>query len=537
MGDDSVVEEFPDQEQRAGVCYTQWRRSKENMQVHNIEHCLSAENLRIEVFESRPHLVAPVVLLTEGVHHGSGGRLYYPLEELQKYPEAWNGIPLPVFHPDENGNPISANDPAVIDRQTVGRLFNVHLDGNALKGELWVDEEKCRRISSETLDILKTGRQLEVSTGVFTEDEMVGGVWNGEEYEAVARNYRPDHLALLPGGRGACSWEDGCGAPRLNKEDNMDEKIEEASKFKRLIIKCGEFLGLKGLEASHEDIRMALQHAVDALDTSSKVHFVREVYDDYFIYAAQGTDPSLDGSQKLYKRGYTKQDDETVELADEVQEVKEETRYVEVNADGSTVDKNQNAPEKGDHNKEGIMENTQLKERVDALISCQDNKFCEEDRPMLEKLDEKELEKLEAVVRVETNQKPEEKPEEKEPEIKEEKETTMNEKPKTPEEAINAMEAPEEVKEILQSGLKMQRDKKAKLIKGLLENKRNKFTEDQLKTKSVDELEALAELGQVAVDYSGNAAPTDQQSVGPNERRPDGSGVPEPAKINWAQAG
>jgi len=455
------------------------------------------------------------------------------LEELQKYPEAWNDIPLPIFHPEENGKPISAKDPAFIDRQTVGRLFNGHLDGNALKGELGVDEGKCRRISPETLDILKNGRQLEVSTGVFTDDEMVGGVWNGEEYEAIARNYRPDHLALLPGGRGACSWDDGCGAPRLNKEGHM-ENIEEASKFKRLIIKCGEFLGLKGLEASHEDIRMALQHAVDALDTSSKVHFVREVYDDHFIYAAQGTDPSLDGNQKLYRRGYTKSEDGTVELADEVQEVKEETRYVEVNADGSTVDKNSNPPEKGNDNKEGIMteqKKNELKERINALISCQDNKFCEEDRPMLEKLDEKELEKLEAVVRVEANQKPEEKEPEKE------KETTVNEKPKTPEEAINAMEAPDEIKEVLQSGLKMQRDKKAKLIKGILENKRNKFTEDQLKTKSVDELEALAELGQVAVDYSGNAAPTDQQPVGPNERRLDGSGVPEPPKINWAQAG
>ena len=43
--------------------------------------------------------------------------------------------------------------------------------------------------------------------------------WNGKKYSAIAHNFAPDHLALLPDGGGACSWVDGAGMPRIN-EDN-----------------------------------------------------------------------------------------------------------------------------------------------------------------------------------------------------------------------------------------------------------------------------------------------------------------------------
>jgi len=53
----------------------------------------------------------------------------------------------------------------------------------------------------------------------------VEGVWNEEEYHSIVRNYRPDHLALLPGAIGACSWEDGCGI-RANKDIKKGGKDE-----------------------------------------------------------------------------------------------------------------------------------------------------------------------------------------------------------------------------------------------------------------------------------------------------------------------
>jgi len=76
--------------------------------------------------------------------------------------------------------------------------------------------------------------------------------------------------------------------------------------------------------------------------------------------------------------------------------------------------------------------------------------------------------------------------------------------------------APAEMKDLLNSGLNMHRDKKDKMIKGLLENKRNKFTEDQLKAKDLTQLEALVELAQVEVDFSArtpSASGADEEEV------------------------
>ena len=64
--------------------------------------------IRRERHEGVEHIVAPVVILTEGVHRGSGGAIFYSADELAKMPAIWNGRPLPVRHPDRDGTPISA---------------------------------------------------------------------------------------------------------------------------------------------------------------------------------------------------------------------------------------------------------------------------------------------------------------------------------------------------------------------------------------------------------------------------------------------
>lgn len=63
------------------------------------------------------------------------------------------------------------------------------------------------------LDALEAGRPMELSTGLFTQNEPApaGATFNGRPYDYVARNYRPDHLAVLPDQIGACSLADGCG--------------------------------------------------------------------------------------------------------------------------------------------------------------------------------------------------------------------------------------------------------------------------------------------------------------------------------------
>jgi len=189
----------------------------ENYQLHKIQ--ANYYTVRSEMHEGKKHLVVPVVMMVEGVHNGSHGPLLHTISELGKFPEAWNGIPVCIGHPQENGTSISANSPDIIESQTVGRVYNTHVEGTKLKAEAWLDEEKLKKLSPQAYEYIKQGRPLDVSVGVFTEDDFVEGDWNGERYTAVAKNHRPDHLALLPGGVGACSWADGCGVRANEKSE------------------------------------------------------------------------------------------------------------------------------------------------------------------------------------------------------------------------------------------------------------------------------------------------------------------------------
>ena len=181
--------------------------------------------IRQEEHQGRTHWVVPVIMMRNGVHAGSHGPLLHDINELGRFPAAWNGMPIVVGHPkDSNGNDISANSPDVIERETVGRVFNTHVDGDMLKAEVWLDYNRLSQISPTTLSYVEDQVPLDVSVGAFTDEEPRQGEWNGEQYEAIAHNHRPDHLALLPGSQGACSWEDGCGIRQNEKKGGTNVK-------------------------------------------------------------------------------------------------------------------------------------------------------------------------------------------------------------------------------------------------------------------------------------------------------------------------
>jgi hypothetical protein len=175
-----------------------------------------AGGVRKEIFSGREYIVAPLSLIVPGVLNGSKGSLYYPVEELRKEPSAWNGMPIVVNHPTKNGKPVSARDPRILERYGIGTVFNTGMNGK-LGAEGWFEVEATRRVDARVLDALTVGRPLELSTGLFTDNESAppDAVFNSPSgprpYKYIARNYRPDHLAILPDGKGACSINDGCG--------------------------------------------------------------------------------------------------------------------------------------------------------------------------------------------------------------------------------------------------------------------------------------------------------------------------------------
>jgi len=176
--------------------------------------------IRFTVHQGEATIIVPVVMMVEGVHHGSYGPLLHKIEDLGKYPESWNGIPVVINHPQEDGTYISANYPDVVDKQVVGRVYNTIVEDNKLKAEVWLNENKLSEVAPEILEKIYDGEVLEVSVGVYVDEGEEEGEYNGKNYRAIARNHRPDHLAILSGYVGACSVKDGCG---LGVNQNMDD--------------------------------------------------------------------------------------------------------------------------------------------------------------------------------------------------------------------------------------------------------------------------------------------------------------------------
>jgi hypothetical protein len=86
---------------------------------------------------------------------------------------------------------------------------------------------------------------------------------------------------------------------------------------------------IKGQDVSYEDLRAELQALIDTLDGNGKVHFVRNVYDDYVIYEQRtGLDTPGREPTRLLKQDWRRNAQGRLELVGEVEEVRQETEYV-----------------------------------------------------------------------------------------------------------------------------------------------------------------------------------------------------------------
>jgi hypothetical protein len=195
-------------------------------------------NVRRARLHGREHFVADMVLLVPAVLNGSQGPLFYPEEEIAKRPGLWNGVPIVVGHPTENGVHVSARLPHVLERLGVGTVFNDRFEAGKRKAEGWFDAERTQRLAPVTHQKLLSGQPAELSTGLYTENQPVeNGSHNGTPYGHIARNYLADHLAVLEDQRGACDNRMGCG---VNVNEAADRLVRAAE---QLTVNAGKLLG------------------------------------------------------------------------------------------------------------------------------------------------------------------------------------------------------------------------------------------------------------------------------------------------------
>ena len=369
---------------------------------------------------NREYLTAPAVLIVEGVLNGA----YIPGSEL--IAPDWNNVPVVLNHPlDAHGVPMSARTPEVLAHAGVGHLYRARLGTGqrqghtvtSLQAELWLDVAQVQAVGGEAVQamtMLEAQTPLEISTGFYSYAEETSGAFYGVPFSEVHHDLRPDHLALLPNGIGACDWQSGCGSPRLNQqctchqETPMDHaqtrgwrgfvhtlktfvQQEEAGREPDApaVFVNGYYVGAG---AKEQVCALARQLPTPPLRTNQTDADTREAlygalaremgidFTPLFIDAVDMTNQTFTYRQgeRLMQRSWTVEDGQ-IALTDGAQDVQRQTTYVPV------TQQQEDPP----------MATDAVKARVTALITHTQTKWTESDRAVLEAMSEAQLAYLE----------------------------------------------------------------------------------------------------------------------------------------------
>ena len=277
---------------------------------------------------------------------------------------------------------------------------------NGLKAEAWLEVDRMNAVDERVAQAVENQEMMELSTGLFGEVEEKEGEWNGEEYIGIIRNIRPDHLAVLPDLKGACSIEDGAGFLRLNARP---DKIK-----------------IVGNAMSHGNVRSLLNSWLQEKNDNA---WVEDVYDDFFVFEKGG---------KLFKGTYSIEGN-AIEISTTFEEVVRITEYR--TKEGAFVgNKNKNNVK----NRKDKKMKKQKKKIVDELISNEQTQWDEDDRESLMEMDRDVLDKMSPVENEDVTkpaetpvETPVEKPAEEKTEEKPAEEKPTENKAKTPEEYLS----------------------------------------------------------------------------------------------------
>jgi hypothetical protein len=436
-----------------------------------------------ESFDGKEYLVVPAVLLKEMVVNGE----LATAAEFGAFPEMWDGRPVVIGHPKEGGHYISANSPTILQQTGVGYLFNTTLVGNALKSELWLDTAKMRTLGGKALTaltMLEAGEPLEVSTGYYSLLLPTPGTYDGVNYVGQQLDFKPDHLALLPGEIGACSWASGCGAGRWNaqkgsKVKNRVEMFLKANRAKAMQMTGGvPALDLRANEASMNETWTALDLALGALLGDPYGYYIEDIYDGTVIYQVHPDEDS--GESGLFSRSYTLDDSSLEVTLGEEQAV---VRRVTYESKGET---------EGDGEEETTTETVEAAETVEVTANEGGEKpcGCGGDAPTV---NTEPKGAIDPTFPTPKSKKPERSP-------------VANADKKQQVQDYIAGIPDASVRQFIANGVKAQESRRAELIAGLKANERNLYTEDELKALDLDKLERLDEM-LAPVDFTGRGGP------------------------------
>lgn len=326
------------------------------------------DHYRRETLEGIDYLVVPMSLLVEGVFTANEGPLYYHPDDAKESVPAWNHKPIVVYHPkDADGNFVSAASPSILEAHKVGIVLNSQYT-DKLISEAWIDEKKADKVDKRIVAAILNNEPMELSTGMISDIIMGDGEYNGTKFVGRAVNYKPDHVALLPDQKGACSLKHGAGLLVMQAAD------DELTKIVKIRLDA-----MVANQLSHDSLREELRKNLRVLlvlnDEIETYPWIFDVYQTFFIAEIR---------DKMYKIAYTINGD-TVSIDTSVKpvEVVRVTEYKTV--DGKFVGNEDPDLETG----EDLMKKEEL---ITALIA--NGGYEDSDKELLNGMTEAKLAKL-----------------------------------------------------------------------------------------------------------------------------------------------
>lgn len=438
-----------------------------------------------EYLDGRLHLVVNGVGIAEGVWYGSEGGVFYPAEALRDSDPSWDHKPAVLKHPKAaDGTPISAASAAVINNSRIGLLLNTATgeDGKQ-RYKVWIDEEKANQVDVRIVNNIRNKEKIEVSTGMVAELVKKTGVWNGKKYQFVAKNIKPDHLAILLDEPGAYSVADGGGLLANSAVLSPPTFTDEQKEF--LAPGIVSWLAKTGLlvNGSVEETRYKLARLLASTYGEAGKEwrgYVEATFADKVVF-------SKDYSSGYYSVGYKMSDKDGVELVGEAVQV--QSVYGFRSPDGTVMLTNSagelvSDPPPTPTEKEDMK--TTTKDHVNALIT--NGQYKEESRAWLESLGD-------GVTNIPLTP----------------KETTpapvvtipvTNTPAPTPTPDIKAIlnqlaQVNPDMAFVLNSGAAQVEERRKVLVNAIKSSPGNTFTEEWLKTQRIEFLEGLASLATV----------------------------------------
>lgn len=220
---------------------------------------LRFDAVRIEKFERTPQggLKIPGNLTRVGIFEyrqpdGTVRRELRPAEEVfkQDHMQTFQDSPVTIGHP-------GLVSPKNWKKVSVGHISsNVKEENGFVTGDIIVQDEAA-------VKAIEDGKLKELSCGYQVDLDMTPGTWEGQPYDAIQRNIRGNHVALLPVGKAR-----GGKDVALRLDSNDDEVLYTSPDMEENKLRQDEIDGLKGQIEAFKAQNDALSAQVATLTAS-----------------------------------------------------------------------------------------------------------------------------------------------------------------------------------------------------------------------------------------------------------------------------